>query len=249
MATGVLVLMVGEATKLASYLTAADKEYECEILLGIETDSFDADGAEISRKAPPADWPERLAMAVDQERSRNSQVPPAVSAVHVDGERAYDRARRGETVVIAARDVAVRSIDATAHGNTSVHARLVVSKGYYVRAFARDLAEALGTVGHLTMLRRLRSGPFEASSAHPMSDLATAPLVTIAQAAALTLPIARLSAEGEARARVGKTIEKEHRDPAFDGVQAWLCPRGDLVAIAEVIEGVGRVRRGFTGTS
>jgi tRNA pseudouridine55 synthase len=248
MATGVLVVMVGEATKLASYLTAADKEYECEIALGTETDSFDADGSVVRQIAPPNDWPTRLVLAIQDELSRTSQVPPAVSAVHVDGERAHDRVRRGETVVLAPREVQVRSIDVVAVGPTSVRARLVVSKGYYVRSFARDLAAALGTVGHLVFLRRLRSGSFDLSTAVSTADLASAPLLSVAAAAASCLPVARLTDDGASLARVGKVVPDAEREPAMEGIQAWVDKSTNLVAIGEVTGGFGRVRRGFTGT-
>lgn len=249
MATGVLVVMVGEATKLASYLTAADKEYECEITLGIETDSLDADGREVSRVTPPVSWFDALASALDVERARTSQTPPQVSAVHVDGERAHDRVRRGETVVLPPREVLVRSIDLLDRAESTLRVRLVVSKGYYVRSFARDFAAHLGTVGHLTMLRRLRSGTFDLSSAVIPAEMAGKTPMSVARAAESCLPVARLSTDGVARARVGKEVLDADRSPAFEGVQAWLSASGDLVAMAEVSLGVGRVRRGFTGTS
>lgn len=247
MATGVLVVLVGEATKLAPYLTADDKEYEAEIALGVETDSLDADGNETRRAPVPEKWADRLASATLAERARTSQVPPSVSAVHVDGARAHERVRRGEEVVLAPRDVSVRAIDVLDVGKASLRVKLLVSKGYYVRAFARDLAERLGTVAHLVALRRVRSGVFSLDRASRVEDAEAAPLVSVADAAKAALASVVLTAEGEARARVGKVVGASERSPAIDGVQAWLSESGALVAIAEAAGDVGKVRRGFSG--
>jgi tRNA pseudouridine55 synthase len=233
MATGVLVVLVGEGTKLAPYLTASDKEYEATLSLGMETDSLDADGREVKRVAVPEDWRDHLAAALLGERSRTSQVPPAISAVHVEGERAYARARRGETVTLEPRDVEVRSIELIGE----LRLRLVVSKGYYVRSLARDLALRLGTVGHLAELRRTRSGPFTLAHAGP--------LIPVAAAAALALPVVTLTALGREHAKVGKPVALTELSSAPRGAQAWLDEAGELVAIGEIDEGVGRVRRGF----
>ena len=123
MATGVLVLAIGEATKLVPWLTALDKSYEATIALGVETDTLDADGAETARAAIPDDVRALLARssgaagapplcaALDRERARSAQVPPAFSAIRTGGERAFARARRGEAVALAERDVAVRRLE------------------------------------------------------------------------------------------------------------------------------------------
>jgi len=115
-----------------------------------------------------------------------------------------------------------------------------------VRALARDLAETLGTVGHLTALRRVRSGGFSLEGAVPIDMIAGAPLVSIAEAARRVLPPVLLSDAGEARARVGKAVAAADRAPVIEGVQAWFNGAGALVAIAEATGDEGRVRRGFT---
>jgi tRNA pseudouridine55 synthase len=246
MATGVLVVMVGQATKLAAYLTADDKAYEARVLLGVATDSLDADGRVTRVADVPADWQERLPAALDRERARTLQQPPAVSAVHVDGERAHALVRRGEDVVLPLREVGVRALEVFEVAENSLVVKLEVGKGYYVRALARDLAETLGTVGHLTALRRVRSGGFSLEGAVPIDMIAGAPLVSIAEAARRVLPPVLLSDAGEARARVGKAVAAADRAPVIEGVQAWFNGAGALVAIAEATGDEGRVRRGFT---
>jgi tRNA pseudouridine55 synthase len=181
MATGVLVVAVGEATKLVPWLTAHDKGYEATVALGIETDTLDAEGAEVRRVAPSValcealaardveTWP-ALRAALEDERARTLQTPPAYSAIRTGGERAHARARRGERLELAPRPVVVhrlRVVDASAEP-PSLQVSLDVGKGYYVRALARDLAGALGTVGHLTALRRTRSGCFTLADAHAL---------------------------------------------------------------------------------
>jgi tRNA pseudouridine55 synthase len=235
MATGVLVVLVGEGTKLAPYLTADDKEYEASISLGVETDSLDADGTETRRVPVPAGWQDALPAALEAERARTSQVPPVISAVHVGGERAYVKARRGEDVAMEPREVAVRSLEVI---GSPLRLRLAVSKGYYVRSLARDLAARLGTVGHLTDLRRTRSGAFTLAQAG-------GPLIPLAAAAALALPVATLTTLGKEHARVGKPLAPDELSSTVSGPQAWLDELGDLIAIGEVVDGVGRVRRGF----
>jgi tRNA pseudouridine55 synthase len=271
MASGVLVVLVGEATKLAPYLTAHEKRYEARVALGRATDTLDADGRVTGEAELPAALSaelERLAAggagpivesALEGERARTEQVPPAFSAIKVDGERSYARARSGESVELAPRLVAVRllrvagacapSPPALAH----LDLELVVSKGYYVRSLARDLGERLGVLAHLARLRRTASGPFAAERAvqleRPPAELA-ASLVPLAAAAAAGLPCARLRPGGVERARHGKRLapaDFEAPPPAESDVPAaWLDEAGRLVAV-----GVRRgdeyiVERGFT---
>jgi tRNA pseudouridine55 synthase len=246
MATGALVVVVGEATKLVSYLTADDKEYACTVELGVATDTLDAGGRETERVAVPAGWEARLEEALAEERQRDFQEPPAFSAIHVDGERAHEQARRGESPRLAARPVRVVSLVATTARTTQVDLRLVVSKGYYVRALARDLAARLGTVGHLTALRRLRSGSFTLAEGTPLAALvATAPLIPVAEAAARVLPMATLTDIGVAHARAGRRVPLIEIAPPHERTSAWLAPTGALVAIGCIEDGTGRVIRGF----
>lgn len=247
MATGVLVLAVGEATKLVAYLTADDKEYEAAIALGAATDTLDADGKITERADVPEKWRDRIDEALAAERARTEQVPPAFSAIHAEGERAHKKARRGEAVDLSARPVRVHALDVLEIGEAALRVRLLVSKGYYVRSLARDLAARLGTVGHLTELRRLRSGAFTLAEAVSLASLSpSSPALSLAEAARRVLPAATLSEIGATHARAGRPMPATEVNPAAEGVHAWFAADGSLVALGEIQGGVGRVRRGFT---
>jgi len=278
MATGVLVVAVGEATKLVPWLTADDKAYEATVRLGVTTDSLDADGV-VTASAPISDELRSalaegtpsplLARAVATELARTAQVPPAVSALRVGGERAHAIARRGEVPDLPPREVAVRRLEITGAGlepEPWLGVRVEVAKGYYVRALARDLAAGLGTVGHLVSLRRTRSGAFTLADAAPLdaasdgereADRALhrerqgarlrAALVPLATAASRALPVSVLDADGVRAARFGQPVALAHlRDP-HAAPSAWLDEGGGLVAIGQAAEGgPGKVLRGFS---
>jgi tRNA pseudouridine55 synthase len=276
MATGVLVVAVEEATKLVPWLTVDDKAYEATVRLGVETDSLDADGAEVRRVDVPAEVLAELrgleaagagsdgaiARALERERARREQVPPAVSAIRVGGERAHVMARRGEAPQLAAREVGVRTIELLGGGVTpEPHLKIAieVTKGYFVRSLARDLAEALGTVGHLTELRRTRSGAFTIADAVLLDDPGDADrdaqgarlraaMLSITSAASKALPVSVLTEDGARAAFHGKRVSPDDvRDP-HPTPSAWLDATGRLVAVGEVdAEGIGRVLRGFPG--
>jgi tRNA pseudouridine55 synthase len=263
MASGVLVVAVGEATKLTAWLTAQDKSYDASVALGIETDTLDAEGRETRRVAPADALVDALARsrpgAVDAvieaalglERARTLQRPPAHSAIHVDGKRAFERARRGEAVELAERDVKVLAMELS--GSTAqppgIDLSLTVSKGYYVRALARDLAASLATVGHLTALRRTRSGDFgvaEAVSPDLAPEALRGAIIPLADAAARALPVVRLTEVGVREARHGRAVPAAEMSGATEGAAAWMSPGGEVVAIGEVDnEGRGRVVRGI----
>jgi tRNA pseudouridine55 synthase len=191
LASGVLPIAIGEATKLSGRMLDADKAYDFTITFGQETDTLDTEGAVVGA----SDVRPRMAQVetiLARFTGPVSQVPPAYSALKVDGKRAYDLARAGETVELASRDVTIHAL-AIRHpglvpGSTEPHAPAPVaewlperalhdgplqditlsarvSKGTYIRSLARDIAYALGTVGHVTMLRRTKAGPFTLESA------------------------------------------------------------------------------------
>jgi tRNA pseudouridine55 synthase len=264
MATGVLVVAVGEATKLVPWLTAHDKAYEATVALGIETDTLDAEGAEVRRVTPSAalcealgaagaeTWP-ALRAALENERARTLQAPPVYSAIRTGGERAHARARRGERPELEPRPVVVHGLRVVGSSAEppSLQVSLDVGKGYYVRALARDLAGALGTVGHLTELRRTRSGCFTLADAHALDGSAEslrAAVEPLARAAARALPTARLPPAGALDARHGRAVLAADLEGALFPLTpcAWLDARGDLVAVGQLEEGGrARVLRGF----
>lgn len=257
LASGVLVVGLGEGTKLTPYLTQADKTYAVTIRLGQETATLDAGSPVVAEAKVPPDLmlssiePHGLlAAAIAAELARTEQVPPAVSAIHVDGERAHDRVRRGETVVIPPRPACIRALTYVPGTDAPPTARFVltVSKGYYVRSFARDLAAAMGTLGHVVELRRLASGAFTSDDAFAF-DAPALPVLSLAEAAARCLPTARLSETGARDAGFGRGVRAEDLSPFADGPHAWLDEAGALVAIGQREGDVGRVMRGFSATS
>jgi tRNA pseudouridine55 synthase len=252
MASGVLLVLVGEATKLGSYLTGHDKEYIARILFGVATDTLDGTGRVVAQVEVPS-WlldemrrgggDGRLAAAIEAERRRSIQVPPTFSAIHVAGRRSYELARQGRPVELAARAVRVAALaPLMAGGETfpapNVDLRLVVSKGYYVRALARDLGEQLAVPAHLAGLRRVSSGPFSIEAALPVEDLSSVTaraLIPLAEAAARSLPVGRLTAAGVTRVRHGQTVTLADFDepPPVAEASAWLDTMGRLVAVGQ----------------
>ena len=160
-ATGVLAIALGEATKTVPILTEALKAYDFTVNWGAETASDDASGAVLKTSDIRPDEA-AIRAALPRFTGEIMQVPPAVSAVKVDGERAYDLAREGEEVQLAARPLWVESLDLLANTPDTADLRMVCGKGGYVRAIARDLGRTLGCLGHVAHLRRIWSGPFEA---------------------------------------------------------------------------------------
>ena len=250
MATGVLVLLFGEATKLASFATVAEKEYRAVVTFGRATDTLDAEGTTVSELSLDENWIDetRLASAIRLEHERVLQQPPVFSAISVGGQRAHRRARRGEAVTLEPRRVRASRIELLERSGRSLHFLLRVSKGYYVRAFARDLGSSLGVPAHLSELVRTASGPFveERAVAWPPAD--HPPLMSVATAARLVLPAATLAPSGIRRAEVGQQLTAEDfvLAPTAESPSAWFTEDGRVVAIGYGEPGgTFRVRRGF----
>ena len=169
-ATGLLVLLLGRATRLATFLDTEPKVYEATIRFGTETDTDDATGTIIRSEAQPE--PASLAAGIAALTGRISQVPPAYSAKSVDGTRAYDAARRGTPLALAAVDVTVFSWEVTVANSDCVIATITCSGGTYIRALARDLGRLVHSAAHLEALRRTRVGTFAVTDATTLDDLA-----------------------------------------------------------------------------
>ncbi len=251
MATGVLVLGVGRATKLLTHLVGVDKDYTATVRLGQGTLTDDAEG-EVTT-APGAQGLDRAAVeaAVAGLTGAIEQVPSAVSAIKVDGRRAYHRVRAGEDVRLAARPVTVSrfvvgDLRPGADGDTpvlDVDVEVTVSSGTYVRALARDLGAALGSAGHLTALRRTRVGGLTLAGAHPLAELearqgSPMPTVPLADAARAAFPVRVLTA-AEARA-VGYGQRVPSAEPGRPGPVAALAEDGSLVALLDERAAVAR---------
>lgn len=203
-ATGVLPVVLGKATRLSQFLTASRKRYEAGVVFGAETDSGDRTGTVVAttpEAALAALTEEAISDALTRFVGTHLQVPPAHSAKKVDGERAYDLARRGVQVDLPPVEVTATAVRLERWDGASSTATVLLetSAGYYVRSFARDLGRALGVHGHLTSLRRTASGPFTIEQAHELGAVAQATQEQIRDwrlppAAALPhLPVLRLS--------------------------------------------------------
>jgi tRNA pseudouridine55 synthase len=250
LATGVLPIAVGEATKLAGRMLDSDKIYDFTVTFGAETDTLDAEGKVVATSGTRPD-----AAAIEAVLPRFTgeidQVPPAYSALKVDGERAYDLARAGETFELQTRAVTVHALDLAPPGDGQVHAATFtahVSKGTYIRSLARDIAHALGTVGHVTMLRRVKAGPFGLDAAISLDILADAAKARSLEDHILPLragldDIPALSLEpGQAGSlRQGRVLTGF----ATDDGQYFALDGDKPVALVEVTDGNVRVVRGF----
>lgn len=226
MATGLLVLAVGEGLKILRYLALDDKRYRATVRLGIATDSLDADGVESARAALPA----QLTLA-DVRRACSAfvgeieQLPPAISAIKQAGVPLYKRVRRGEQVEPRPRRVVVHSIEVERIAHDEIELLIRCGSGFYVRSLARDLAHALGTVGHLCALRRLDSGGFSVSDAValpavPLEAEAVAALrlhVIAIERALCSAPLLQLDAIGEEHVRHGRRFSIEHVVSGYPG--------------------------------
>ena len=256
MATGVLVVGVERATRLLTYLVGASKTYLATIRLGASTVTDDAEGDVVTRAdatAVAAVTPERIAAGVAALSGAILQVPSAVSAVKVDGKRAYARVRAGEQVELAARPVTVSRFDVLhvtpglaalgpdGDGAPVVDVDVVVecSSGTYVRALARDLGAGLDVGGHLTALRRTRVGPYGLDRARTLPQLEESfAVLALADAARAAFPARELSADEARRLAHGMRLPALG-DAAGDPVAAF-APDGTLVALVSEQGGTAR---------
>ncbi|GGF38483.1 tRNA pseudouridine synthase B [Marmoricola endophyticus] len=236
MATGVLVLGVGRATRLLGHLTLTEKSYDATVRLGVATTTDDAEGEVVSTRPAGGLDEDGVRAALAEQVGDRDQVPSAVSAVKVDGRRAYARVRDGEQVVLEPRRVRIEAIgvhDVRRAGESlDLDVSVRCSSGTYVRAIARDLGERLGVGGHLTALRRTRVGPFDLDVARTLEQLAEQwRPVPIADAARLAFPHLAVPADVAARVRSGAKVPLEL--PSREGPVALIDPDGDFLALYE----------------
>lgn len=246
MATGVLVLCVGKATRIAAFLEAEEKEYEAVLRLGITTDTLDADGAVLESRAyaPPAR--EAVEGALLACTGVVSQVPPAYSAIKVNGVPSYKRARSGAPAPLKARTVTISSITLLDYADPLIRFHVRCSKGTYIRSLCRDIGELLGMGGHLAALVRTRSGGFKSEHALTLEQLALAVerndaerlLVPIAKA--VGLPVLSLDDAALSRVKQGGFVPAGGGLPSLPGGRQTVLAcdgNGDAVAVAEVSGG------------
>jgi tRNA pseudouridine55 synthase len=188
MAEGVLPILLGRATRLADFIQLGRKTYVATVQLGIATDTDDAEGAVIGEAPIPSLSEMSIEVALEKYRGEILQTPPQYSALKVAGERAYAVARRGGKVALAARPVTIDDLYLRGWSASELILEVTCSKGTYIRALARDIAHALGTVGHLTALSRTKVGPFEIGDALSPDELASKGIDTAIRPASAALP-------------------------------------------------------------
>ena len=247
MATGLLVLGINNSTRLLTSLVGLDKEYFATIRLGSATNTDDADGEPIE-VAEPGRLETLTAAAVSAAlvplTGTIRQVPSSVSAIRVDGKRAYTLVREGETVELAARSVTVSALEVFGSrrgaGFYDLDVRVRCSSGTYIRAIARDLGASLGVGGHLTALRRSMIGPFSVADASELESLdVAAALIAPATIATALFPVFALDADQAVDLGHGKRLVAERPD-GLPGPVAAIAPDGRLVGLLEFTAGIGK---------
>jgi tRNA pseudouridine55 synthase len=238
LASGVLPVAFGEATKTVPFVQDGEKAYRFTILWGAETDSDDADGRIVARSEARPETSAILA-ALPQFMGTILQKPPAYSAIKINGERAYDIARDGEMPELTERPVTIHELVLTQASAEEATFEARCGKGTYVRAIARDLGRLLGCLGHVSALRRTRVGPFSEADAVALARIEDASIpdaMRRVEAGLLELPQVVVDRDSAARLRRGQSILLRGRDAPGDGA-AYACCGGVVVAIGAIERG------------
>jgi tRNA pseudouridine55 synthase len=256
LATGVLPIALGEATKTMPFVVEGSKAYRCTVRFGAETDTDDTEGKVTATSAKRAAR-EEIKAALARFEGTTLQVPPRFSAVRVSGERAYDLAREEQDFELAPREVHIESLHiAEMPDPDTCVIEAVCSKGTYLRALARDLGRALGSLGHVSALRRLRVGNFDESRSIGLArleDLAHGPdgraaLMTVlepVETALADLPALTVSGPDAARLKQGRSVLLRGRDAPILTGPVYAVWRGTLVALGDVARGELKPKRIF----
>jgi tRNA pseudouridine55 synthase len=242
-ADGLLVVLCGSMTRLCAFATAMDKEYVAVVRFGQTTDTLDPEGTVTAEGPVPSR--ESIEGALPGFLGRISQVPPAFSAIHVEGRRAYEAAREGKAVEMPPRSVFIGRIDLLDYAPPEATIRVACSKGTYIRALGRDIALSLGTVAHLSRLKRTRVGGFSVEEA--VAPQAFDPSVHLLPPAAFFQEgsgIPRIELRPELVDAVAHGARFSPRflvdEPAVDGTFGAFSPAGDLIAVLERAMGAWR---------
>jgi tRNA pseudouridine55 synthase len=243
MATGVLPIALGEATKLSQLLTHGDKVYRGHIRLGVATDTYDREGTVTDTHEGRLPDREEVLKALDAFQGQISQVPPAFSAVKKDGQASYRRARRGEIVELEPRTITVHRLDLLDFASPLLEIEVHCSAGTYLRSLAHDLGRALGVGAHLHDLCRVRSGPFSLTDSVPLGELENTPYDRVRPMVAATgLPACEIDARLARRVAQGVQLGRHDlRGAPPEGV-VQLVHGGRLVALAETFAGLPQLR-------
>lgn len=241
-ATGVLAIAFGEATKTIPYVTDALKAYRFTVNWGAATNTDDAEGEVIETSQTRA-TPDQIEAALAGFRGNIQQIPPQFSAVKINGERAYAKAREGEEMELAARDLFVESLDLVESTPDTATLEMICGKGGYVRSIARDLGAQLGCLGHVASLRRIWSGPFDLEDVtdyalleeHAKTDALDQYLLPLT-AALDELPECTVALEQAIRLRNGNPGEVLATQAEF-GEEAWASCKGEPIAVGKYLGG------------
>jgi len=245
MATGVLVVGVNRATRLLGHLMLTEKAYDATVRLGVTTTTDDAEGEVVATTATDGLDESRVREVFGAFTGEIDQVPSAVSAIKVDGKRAYQRVREGEQVELAARRVTIHELTVRAVRGDEVDLTVRCSSGTYVRALARDAGERLGVGGHLTALRRTAVGPFDLAASRTLDELGeTFVLTPITVAARAAFPAYDLDERQAADVRVGRVLDAVL---PTTGPVAVFAPDGEFLALYEQAGEQARAVAVFTG--
>ncbi len=246
LATGILPIALGEATKTVAAVQDGRKVYRFSIRWGVATTTDDAEGEPVATSERRPAQPEVEARLGDF-TGEIMQAPPAFSAIKVEGERAYDIARAGGEVKLAPRPVFIESLLLRHHGEDTSEFEMICEKGTYVRALARDLAEALGTRGHVSALRRTVVGSFDETRAVTLAAIEATPdrdgLLLPVAAGLAGLPEIRLSPDQASALRHGNPVLLTGAGAPIALEAAWASTRGEPVAIGVVEHGHFKPRR------
>lgn len=240
LATGVLPICIGEATKVAQFITEATKSYHASIRLGVVTDTLDAEGKVLETHPVPSITVELIEAALAKFRGTFAQVPPMYSAVKVGGKRLYQLARAGLEVERAPRQVTVYELALRDFSAQEIQLTVTCSKGFFVRTLAAEVGLLLGCGAHLAALRRTRSGPFTLAHALPLSQVvaqgpAVASRLVGLNIALEDIPELRVSEAEAVRVRHGGVVEVGRQ--VTPGLYRVLEPSGALLALAEAKDG------------
>jgi len=239
MATGVLVLGFNNGTRLLQYITDGDKSYQATVVLGAATVTDDFEGEVISTADASSITDEQINAVLDTMRGTFMQRPSSVSAVKVDGERAYDRVRAGETVVLASREVTISQLDVLEIRHLGqrieIDIEVTCSAGTYIRSIARDCGDELKVGGHLSALRRTRVAGFTTSGAASIAGLKNGEFTTLdlADVARVTFPVREIALDERLELSFGRTLAQN----PTEGIYAGISSSNELIALLSNVEG------------
>ena len=239
MATGILVLGFNNGTRLLQYITDGDKTYQATVVLGAATVTDDVEGEVISTADTSAINDEMITVELTKMRGTIMQRPSSVSAVKIDGERAYDRVRSGEDVVLPAREVTISQLDVLAIRRIEkcieIDIEVTCSAGTFIRAIARDCGTALGVGGHLNSLRRSRVAGFGLDRAVTLQQLKSGDFSTLdlADVARATFPVRDIALDEKLELSFGRTLSANADDQIYAGISA----ANELIALLQNVDG------------